>query len=337
MMERNPVRWLGLALLLAFGLAAPITAQRQLHTVRGLVKDTEGAPVAGVEIILESPRRTTTTGADGRFALDSVPEGTRRLMARRIGYLAVSPRFEVPQAPGVSLEITILAAPQQLAPVVVEVERTGIYGVVGDTAYRALAGTLVEILGARIADTTDSLGRFSFGELKNDRHYVIRVSKVGYMARLISVDLSKRGQEYSIFLNEYKRGAYDWANSVMAAGALADLSARLAMEPKRTRMTRKELERYGTMAVCDIPRVRSIVGEEPNIIYRGNNWIRQANLCAFSADQLDLLEWGGDPCRESWKSIAEVLGLYCGPQRQTSLYGTAPGKRKAYVVVWPRG
>ena len=337
MMERNPVRWLGLAVLVAFGLAAPLTAQRPLHSVRGLVKDTEGAPVAGVEIILESPRRTTTTGADGRFTLDSVPEGTRRLMARRIGYLAVSPRFEVPQAPNGSLDITILASPQQLAPVVVEVERPGIYGVVGDTAYRALAGTLVEVLGARIADTTDSLGRFSFGELKRDRHYVIRVSKVGYMARLISVDLSKRGQEYSIFLNEYKRGAYDWANSVMAVGALADLSTRLAMEPKRTRMTRKELERYGTMAVCDIPRVRSIVGGDPNIIYRGNNWVRQASLCSFSADQLDLLEWGGDPCRESWKSIAEVLGVYCGPGRAFSLYGNAPGPRKPYVVVWPRG
>ena len=113
-MELNPIRWLGLALLLASGLAAPLEAQRPLHTVRGLVKDTEGAPVAGVEIILESPRRTTTTGADGRFSLDSVPEGSRRLMARRIGYLAVSPRFEVPQAPGASLEITILASPQQL-------------------------------------------------------------------------------------------------------------------------------------------------------------------------------------------------------------------------------
>ena len=337
MMERNPLRWLGLALLLAAGLANPLEAQRPLHTVRGLVKDTEGAPVAGVEIILESPRRTTTTGADGRFALDSVPEGTRRLMARRIGYLAVSPRFEVPQAPGAALEITILAAPQQLPPVVVEVERPGIYGVVGDTAYRALAGTLVEILGARIADTTDSLGRFSFGELKRDRHYVIRVSRVGYLARLISVDLTNRGQEYSIFLSEYKRGNYDWANSVMAAGALADLSARLAMEPKRTRMTRKELERYGTMAVCDIPRVRSIVGNDPNIIYQGNNWLRQSDLCAFSADQLDLLEWGGDPCRESWKSIAEVLGIYCGPGRAFSLYGAAPGPRKPYVVVWPRG
>ena len=325
-----------LVLLGASGLA-PVEAQSQLHTVRGLVKDTEGAPVAGVEISLESPRRTTTSGADGRFALDSVPAGTRRLTARRIGYLAANPEVTVPQAPADSLIITMVPRPQQLAPVVVEVERPGIYGVVGDTAYRALAGTLVEILGARIADTTDSLGRFSFGELKNDRHYVIRVSKVGYLARLIAVDLTKRGREYSIFLTEYRRGNYDWANSLMAVDALADLSARLAMEPRRTRMTREELERYGTMAVCDIPRVRSIVGGAPSIIYRGNIWIRQADLCAFNADEIDLLEWGGDPCRESWKSIAAVLGVWCGPQRQTSLYGNAPGKRSAYVVVWPRG
>jgi hypothetical protein len=336
-MDRNLIRWLDLAVMLGSGLATPLMAQRPLHTVRGLVKDTEGAAVAGVEIILESPRRTTTTGSDGRFVLDSVPEGARRLMARRIGYLAVSPRITVPQAPGDELVLTMLAKPQELAAVVVEVERPGIYGVVGDTAYRALPGTLVEVLGARIADTTDSLGRFSFGELKKDRHYVLRVSRVGYMARLISVDLAVRGQEYSVFLSEYKRGSYDWANSVMAVGALADLSTRLAMEPKRTRMTRKELERYGTMAVCDIPRVRSIVGEDPNIIYRGNNWVRQANLCSFNAADIDLLEWGADPCRESWKSIAEVLGIYCGPQRQSSLYGNAPGKRKAYVVVWPRG
>ena len=71
MMERNPVSWLVLGLLLAAGLAVPLEAQRPLHTVRGLVKDTEGAPVAGVEIILESPRRMTTTGADDCSSRDA--------------------------------------------------------------------------------------------------------------------------------------------------------------------------------------------------------------------------------------------------------------------------
>jgi len=132
-----------LTLLCAAGLAAALDAQSQLHTVRGLVKDSEGTPVGGVEISLESPRRMTTSGADGRFALDSVPAGTRRLTARRIGYLAANPEVTVPQAPGDSLIITMVPRPQQLAPVVVEVERPGIYGMVDDTAYRALAGTLV--------------------------------------------------------------------------------------------------------------------------------------------------------------------------------------------------
>ena len=65
----------------------------------------------------------------------------------------------------------------------------------------------------RIADTTDSLGRFSFGALKNDRHYVIRVSKVGYLARLITVDLTKRGREEAATLE---------ARSAQEVGALLE-------------------------------------------------------------------------------------------------------------------
>ena len=81
----------------------------------------------------------------------------------------------------------------------------------------------------------------------------------------------------------------------MAVGALADLSTRLAMEPKRNRMTRKELERYGSMAVCDIPRVRSIVGDDPNIIYRGNNWIRQDFAPINTASVQSITFWMRQP------------------------------------------
>lgn len=325
-----------LGLILILGIAPRLQAQRQLHTVRGVVKDTEGAAVPDVEILLESPRRGARSDAAGRFVLDSVPQGERRLLVRRIGYLALNYTVTVPQAPADTLRFIMLRLPQQLAPVDVVVERKGIYGVVGDTGYHALPGTLVEILGARIADTTDERGRFAFEKLK-EQHYVLRVSRVGYFGRLISVDYTGRGRDFSVFLTEYSKGTFDWANSREAAIALPDLSIRLAMEPKRTRMTREELQRFGTMALCDIPRIRAQAGADPDIILRGSTWFRNADLCAWSADQLDLVEWGPDPCKEAWKSIADVLGAYCGPQRMTSLYARTPPKRKGYVVLWLKG
>jgi hypothetical protein len=326
-----------LALLSAAGLVQPLAAQRELHTVRGTVRDTEGAVVPDVEITMESPRRVTRSDARGFFRLDSVPAGKRRLRIRRIGYLAVNPLVVVPQLGGDTLVVLMLQMPQRLEAIEVRVERKGIYGVVGDTAYHALPGTLVELLGARIADTTDEQGRFGFEELKDYRHYVLRVSRVGYYGRLISVDHNK-GREFSIFLTEYKTGSFDWANSRDAAGALADLSTRLAMEPRRTRMIREELARFGTMALCDIPKIKAHVGTDPSIIMRGTTWYRAASLCAWSADQIDLLEWGGDPCKEAWKSIAEVLSVWCGPApgRIISLYATPPGRRQGYVIIWPR-
>ena len=329
-----------LALLVLVGAAgvSTLAAQREVYTVRGFVKDTEGALVSEVEITLESPKRMTRTDAQGYFRLDSIPAGIRRLRARRIGYLAVNPVIVVPHPGKDTLEIIMLQMPQLLDAIEVKVDRKGIYGVVGDTAYRALPGTLVELLGARIADTTDAEGRFAFEEIKDARHYVLRVSRVGYYGRLISVDHDK-GREFSIFLSEYKKGSFDWANSREAAGALADLSTRLAMEPRRTRMTREELARYGTMALCEIPRIRSQAGRDPAVIMRGATWMRSATLCAWTADQVDLLEWGGDPCKEAYKSIAQVLSIWCGPspgRMFPSLYATIPERRPGYVVVWPR-
>ena len=333
-------RIFGTLILLGGTAAVSLAAQ---SNIRGIVKDTEGAVIPNVEITLESPRQTVTSDEKGMFTLLDVPAGKRRLNVRRIGYLAVNPTVIAPQLENDTLQIILMQLPQQLEAIDVVVERKGIYGVVGDSAYRALPGTLVEVLGAGIADTTDSTGRFAFEDLK-ERHYVLRFSRVGYFGRLVSVDHNNRGREFSIFLAPYTRGSFDWANSREAGNALPDLATRLAMEPKRYRMTREELTRYGTAALCDIARIRSqvyprsrnLMGEEPNIILRGATWWKNASLCGWNADQIDLVEWGTDPCKEAWKSIADLLGIYCGPQRQSSLYAQTPGLRKPYVIIWPR-
>jgi hypothetical protein len=303
--------------------------------VRGVVRDTALAPLPGVEVILLSPRRSTVTDAAGHFAIDSIPEGVRHLLIRRIGFVPLHPTVRVPQTD--TVHAILLPAPQNLPPLIVEVERAGIRGVVGDTAWHALPGTLVELLGARSADTTDERGRFAFENLRQG-HYVLRISREGYVARLFSLDLSTQGQEYSIFLEPYHRGLFDWANTIEAGNALADLATRLAMEPRRNRMTRGELERYGSMALCDIPRLR-LAGTDPLILLRGVSLQQNASACAWSADEVDLLEWGDDPCKEAAKTLAEVLRIYCGPTRGASFGFSGrqtSQKRPGYLVIWPR-
>lgn len=323
-------------LLTGLLLLLPAALPAQTHTVRGVVRSPEGDPIPGAEVLLESPRLTTTTDAFGAFRLDNVPAGNRRLLVRRIGFLAMHPRVKVPQAPGDSLVVLMLQLAQELAPIVVETGAPGVRGVVGDTGFRALPGTIVELIGSREYRTTDSTGRFAFQDVRPG-HYMLRVSRQGYVGRLLPLEVVKRGQEFSILLREHRVGEFDWANSREAAVALPDLSSRLAMEPRRTRMTRAELARYGTMPICEVPRVRSLVGEAPSVIMRGVHYMQNADLCAWTAEQLDLVEFGADPCRESWKSIADVLGVYCGPSRAVSLYARVPGRRSAYVVLWPGG
>jgi hypothetical protein len=345
-------RILPAVLLLAAGSGLPLAAQERADAILGVVRDTALKPLAGIEVLLLSPRRSTTTDAAGRFRLDDVPNGMRHLLVRRIGFLPVHPAVRVPQSPSETLGVVLLPAPQFLPPVIVETERAGVRGVVGDTAFHALPDALVELLGARLADTTDQGGRFAFESLP-ERQYMLRVSRVGYVSRLISIDLAKRGQEYSIFLEEYRPGLFDWQTSHEAAFALPELATRLAMEPRRNRMTRAELERYGSMALCEVPRLRFIrpatgrrrpadplpTPPEPNIVMRGRSWLKNVSLCGWTADEVDLLEWGQDPCNESAKTIAEAMGIYCGPAaRVVSAFGETPslGGRGPYVVIWPR-
>jgi hypothetical protein len=316
---------LGLALPGAVGLAA----QRPFHQVRGVVTDTELAPVAGVEVLIAGGSRTATTDARGRFVLDSVPEGKVRLTVRRVGYLALHPTITVPQSPGDMLQVILLPFAQQLEPIQVDVPRRGISGVVGDTGYRALAGATVELLGARRQVQTDSAGRFGFDDVKPD-HYMLRVARAGYRTRLVGVDLTRAGREYSIFMHELGRGRAEWADTRPASWALQDLSLRLAMEPKRNRMTRDELARYGTMALCDIPRIRSLVHERASVLIRGTDRLGP-DLCAWGADQMDLIEWGGNACR-AVGGVARALGTDCGPS------GVLRGRQQAgFVILWPRG
>src|SRR4051812_15644760 len=64
-------------------------AQAQDGRVAGVVTDANGGiPLPNVTITIVGTRLSTTTRADGRYALSGVPTGSQRVRATRIGYTA---------------------------------------------------------------------------------------------------------------------------------------------------------------------------------------------------------------------------------------------------------
>src|SRR5438309_1488 len=96
MRRQEIVRRLGSVLLLAGILAAVsvgrLVAQTSTGTIRGYVKDANGAPLSGADIQAKNVEtgvvRTATTAASGAYVLPGITPGTYELLARHIGNAA---------------------------------------------------------------------------------------------------------------------------------------------------------------------------------------------------------------------------------------------------------
>jgi hypothetical protein len=66
-------------------LGSAVKTSKADHTVTGSVKDSEGAPLAGVTIRIKNSKIGTTTKADGTFTLNA-PTGKETLIISSIGY-----------------------------------------------------------------------------------------------------------------------------------------------------------------------------------------------------------------------------------------------------------
>ena len=66
-------------------LGSAVKTSKADHTVTGSVKDSEGAPLAGVTIRIKNSKTGTTTKADGTFTLNA-PTGKETLIISSIGY-----------------------------------------------------------------------------------------------------------------------------------------------------------------------------------------------------------------------------------------------------------
>lgn len=298
-----------IALLL--GSAQFVPAQ-ELGSIAGMVRDTAGVAIAGAEVLLGNQRLQTT--AQGRFRIDSLPVGNHFLTIRLVGYTAL----RSPVAVGAGLNeynYVLSAAVQSLPTVSVEAHRTGLYGTVGDSAFAPLAGAKVQLAGRGGGEVlTDSAGHFSFPRA-TDGQYAVRIVLPGYAEERRFVELKKEeGMELGIRLRA-SRAVASAADDV----AVQELGRRLVTNLKSDRLNATQLERYGTLGLCDLPGLVSRLrlprgGEGLTIILNGTVVLENMSahvLCSWRASEVELVEFGDMVCRDATRTLVYLLNVWC--------------------------
>jgi hypothetical protein len=231
-----------------------------------------------------------------------------------------------------------------LPPVIVAARRTGIYGTVGDTALRPLAGVRVLIGGNNGGTvTTDSGGRFSLPTAGPGQH-VVDITHPGYAEERLFVEVQKDdGVELGIRLRPSQ-----WPPSRADQIASQDLGRRLALNMPADRLGATELKRYESLGLCEVPRIgesiAKLIGRWPRpeadtaltIVVNGTDVLERMSvraLCSWKASEVQLVEFMPHVCRDVTRTLVYLLNVWCqdftGPSRPI----VDPGRRRGIPPV----
>lgn len=333
--------------------SAQLLGAQGVASLTGTVRDTAGFPLAGAEVILDNKRIVTTP--QGAFRFDSLRVGTYLITIRQMGYAAlrspVTVRREISH-----YDYVLHRATHVLPTVYVEASREGIYGTVGDTSLRPLAGVRVQVAGRGGGEAvTDSTGRFAF-PLAIEGEHVVRTVHPGYAEERLFVELKKReGVELAIRLRP-SRVIASRADEV----AVHELGRRLVANLAGDRLSASQLNRYGSLGLCEVNRIAAGVGRRTDsltIIINGTLILEKRSvrdLCSWQAAEVQLVEFGEDICRDVTRTLVDMLNVWCtnftGKERVSSatslrgaLAGGAGGGRirtqrpgVPFVVIWEK-
>jgi len=102
----------------------PVAAQ-DTGTVTGRAVDDTGAPLTGVNVVVENTSLGAATGPDGRFRLADVPSGPQTIVARFVGYHTARREVTISTGDTVSVRLSLTARSLEMSEVTVEASRTG--------------------------------------------------------------------------------------------------------------------------------------------------------------------------------------------------------------------
>lgn len=114
--------WVALAMAALLGVTAGAQhgwAQVARAPVVGIVVDSLGGAIVGAQVEVEGTHHQTTTDSAGGFRLFEVAAGRVRITVRRLGFRPTMLILEQPASGARQVMITMVAAPELLAPVVV--------------------------------------------------------------------------------------------------------------------------------------------------------------------------------------------------------------------------
>ena len=103
--------WRCLAVALALAGAGRLEAQARLT---GVVRDTTGAPIAGVDVSVQGISRTATTDRNGAFQISGIPTGTAAVTIRRLGYAPQTQIMRFVDGDNPLPDVVLTALPREL-------------------------------------------------------------------------------------------------------------------------------------------------------------------------------------------------------------------------------
>jgi hypothetical protein len=102
---------ISLAIAMLVASATTLAAQARLT---GTVRDTTGAPIAGVEVSVQGISRTATTDRTGAFQLTGIPAGTSQVTLRRVGFSPQTTIMKFVDGENALGEVVLTAVPREL-------------------------------------------------------------------------------------------------------------------------------------------------------------------------------------------------------------------------------
>jgi Carboxypeptidase regulatory-like domain len=163
-------------------------------TLAGVVRDTLGQLMPGVDVSIPELDRTVRSDASGAFVLAQIPPGTHEVSARKLGMIMLQFHWSAHANERVELALTLRPLPNTLDPVIIWENETKavhstamIRGIVVDSGGIPLDGAEVELIGSGRATVTAGDGTFAF------RH--VRQGPATVRARMLGLAPSTHGMK----------------------------------------------------------------------------------------------------------------------------------------------
>ena len=250
----------------------------------GVVKDTSNFSIDGVEITIPSLQKLTYSKGDGSFRFENIPRGTDSVRARKIGYAAQVRSFKVEEQGGVG-EFSLLPLARALPTVTTTAVRRGLSGTIGDTAFRAIGGAEVAVLGKNMFATTDSVGGFFLPVPPGG--YMLSIKRAGYADKVTSVTIPPdSGRRMTAFLSPRH------PTEVRQAWNIADLQSRRTWSDplKQPMYTREDIQKHEIIWIWDLVSMAARTRVDPDCAVVVNGGPALAELSTLTVDDVESVE-----------------------------------------------